>query len=181
MLCKLCQTECSRLAKSHIVARGFFPRKPKGKLLYTACGNGDSRKLQNALWDSNIVCDKCEHDILAPLDECAVRVFSHHESSMRWNDDKGSEAAVFARVDRRNLRAYFASLLWRCSMSVLPEYSKFIIGKTYEERIAIDLLSNGEFSYIDAIVSYLKNELHGGMVISGRTRLGMRGSSSQWF
>lgn len=178
MLCKLCQKECVKAPKSHIVARGFFPKGPQGKLLITACGIGASRKLANALWDDKLVCPSCEHDIFAPLDEYAINVFSRMVSAKRWRGGDGLEIAVFENVDRRMLRAFLGSLLWRCSASTkLPECQVVKIGKVYERRIAVDLLSEGQFSYIDAIVTYLTSNLYGGIILSGRTRLGLRNNS----
>lgn len=173
MLCKLCQTECSRLARSHIVARGFFSRTPDGKRLYTACGDGDSRKLQNALWDSNLVCDKCEHDFFAPLDDYAIKVYSRFENATLLVMDDGLEMKMFEDANRCMLRAFFASLLWRCSISKLHECGYIDIGDAYNKRIAAELLGGGKFEYIDAIVIGLKNQIHSGMLLSGRTRLGL--------
>ena len=174
MICKLCKKECTKAAKSHIVSRGFFPKGPTGKLLRTADGNGASRKLADALWDDNLVCQSCEHEVFAPLDEYAINVFSRMVSAKRWREGEGSEVAVFENVNRRMLRAFLGSLLWRCSASELPECRCIDVGRVYAERIAGDLLSEGKLSYIDAIVIYLTGNLHGGVVLSGRTRLGQR-------
>lgn len=177
MLCKLCKKECAKAAKSHIVSRGFFAKEPSGKLLITACGNGASRKLPDALWDDNLVCQSCEHEIFAPLDEYAINVFSRMITAKRWSKGEGTEIAVFESVDRRRLRAFLGSLLWRCSASVLPECRFVDIGRSYEKRIAEDLLSDGQLSYIDAITTYLTGDWHGGVVLSGRTRLGQHNDS----
>ncbi len=173
-MCKLCRKECVKAAKSHIVSRGFFPKGPTGKLLKTADGNGASRKLADALWDDSLVCQSCEHEVFAPLDEYAINVFSRMSSAKRLREDEGPGIAVFENVNRRMLRAFLGSLLWRCSVSELPECRCIDVGRVYEERIAGDLLSEGQLSYIDAIVTYLTGDLHGGVVFSGRTRLGRR-------
>lgn len=189
MVCKLCQSECQEPPKSHIVARGFFRSSPVGLLLYTASGDGSSRKLANALWDNCLVCNDCEHKIFAPLDEYAIKIFSQKVSSVRWRGGDGFEIAVFEHVDRRNLRAFCGSLLWRCSVSNLPECRHVNIGKKYEDAIAKDLRcedkdyrvlkseSEQQFSYIDAIVYNLTSDLYGGIALSKRIRLGLHGDS----
>lgn len=168
MRCRLCRKETERLAKSHIVPLGFFPKG--GRLLYTAGGDGTSRKLANALWDQEILCDECEHEMLAPLDEYAIRILRDKDDSVCWHGED-VEIRVYQNIDRRKMRSFWASLLWRFSVSMLSECDKVNVGSVYEDLIASDLLHSGDFRYVDVVVYNLLNELHGGIMTPTRTRL----------
>ena len=180
--CKLCNELCEHFAKSHIIPRGFFsntlvPRE-KGQSVCDVesfCATGEGRRLRNALYDTNILCLSCEHDIMAPLDDHAIRIYRDFNDAAWFNVSSfdqnikvvaerngigDSNVGLMRNVDRRRLRAFFASLLWRCHVSTLRELSLVDIGQKYEKSIRKDLLNGGNFEYIDAIAFSFTSIVH---------------------
>lgn len=176
--CKLCNKPCEDFAKSHIIPRGFFSNTlvPREKGLGVCdvgsfCATGEGRRLRNALYDTNILCLSCEHDIMAPLDNYAIQIYRDFKNANWFNIssfDKDvrvvaerngigdSKIDLMRNVDRRRLRAFFASLLWRCHVSTLHELSLVDIGSKYERLIREELLCENfqkdrAFDYIDAV------------------------------
>lgn len=173
--CLLCGREFDHLARSHIFPWAFFKKLLTPNDLNSISSEGEGRHLRKALYDDDICCDECEHKILAPLDDYAVGVYRDkrkttsievkHITSRDW------QLIVFDSVDRKSLRAFFASLLFRCSVSNLMELSNVSIGNKYESRIRSDLLNKGDFSYVDAIGFHLTAEIHEGFILPQRKRL----------
>lgn len=175
--CKLCRGRFDRLAHSHIVPVAFLPKaEDKSRILLTAGGDGSHRKLAKGIWDEHILCDRCEHEVLGKYDQYAVRVWRDRERATWWTGRDGLRLAVFRGINRKLLRGFLASILWRYSVSEVEECGNVEIGKTYEERIARDLLHDGEFKYIDTIASFLTGEIFsGGFMTPGKIRIGTNG------
>jgi hypothetical protein len=75
--------------------------------------------LQNVIYDSQILCYNCEQGILGPLDDYAIKIMRDKGGAFRI--DLPAEAPigiwVFTNVEKRNIRAFIASVLWRSSVS----------------------------------------------------------------
>lgn len=152
--CLLCGNSCSHFAKAHIIPWGLMKRTPCASEMSLAAKNEWPRFLPKGVYDEHIVCDKCEHEILTPLDQYAIRIYRDFENArvIGMNmDGRPFSCLVFNGVDRGKLRAFFASILWRCSVSKYIACRDIDVGDTYRTRICNDLLSNGNFEYIDSI------------------------------
>ena len=151
--CLLCGCECDKFAHSHVIPWGFVSQCEHAHAM-SLMSEGEYPKRRNkGVYDDHILCDECEHRYFYAPDDYAIRIY---------RDLQGSEARVnqsneklryicFDSVDRRMLRMFFASVLWRCSVAQCAELKDFSIGEFYERRIASDILSNGTFNYIDAV------------------------------
>ena len=154
------------------------------------CNTGEGRRLRNVLYDSSILCDECEHGIFAPLDSYAIRVYRDFKKaaildmfSISYDVKKIATAqgigeakfVLIKDVDRCKLRAFFASLLWRCHVSNLIELKAVNIGITCEERIRTDLLHKGAFEYVDAIAFSLTDLAHECLIMPCRKRFNVDG------
>ncbi len=173
MQCLLCKQEQDRLVEAHIFPRGFFSTLPTKRQVRTIDSTGTmGRKLRNVIYDSHILCHHCEQDILAPLDDYAIRVIRDKEGAFRI--DLPAEAQmgrwVFPEVDKRKIRAFIASVLWRSSVSQQLELKDVSIGEVYEERIRRDLQLCGKFDYVDMVLCYLTDPIHGAFFIPARTK-----------
>ena len=197
LICKLCRRPCDKFAKSHIIPRGFFKKSlipcevnQSAWDMVSFCATGEGRKLRNVLYDPNILCPACEHHILAPLDDYAVQVYRDFKDATFLDiSDMSSDFKAAAReqgmdevkfvflkdVDRCRLRAFFASLLWRCHVSNLVELETIDIGQTYEKRIRNDLLIDGTFEYVDAIAFSLTDLAHECLIMPCRKRFNVDG------
>ena len=202
-ICKLCHRYCEKFARSHIISRGFFtntliPRGPNQSVwdMESFCGSGEGRKLRNALYDSSMLCQTCEHSIFEPLDQYAIQVYRDFNNAVfldlsDMNRDviaiakaQGIDEAKFVLiqdVNRHMLRAFFASLLWRCHASSLMELKAINIGQTYEERIRNDLLSNGTFEYVDAIAFSLTSLAHECLIMPVKKRFDVDGRQANGY
>ena len=202
-ICKLCHKYCEKFAKSHIISRGFFTNTliSRGTNqsvwdMESFCGSGEGRKLRNALYDCSMLCQTCEHNIFAPLDQYAIRVYRDFNNAafLDLSDmSRGLKATAKAQgieeakfiliqgVNRHLLRAFFASLLWRCHASSLIELKAINIGQTYEERIRNDLLSNGAFEYVDAIAFSLTSLAHECLIMPVKKRFDVDGRQANGY
>ncbi|MCL5024842.1 MAG: hypothetical protein M1497_16035 [Nitrospirae bacterium] len=80
MNCVLCKRENVSLAKAHIFPIGFFNKiGTKGQVLTYRTTSEKGRRLQKAIYDEEIVCHQCEHDILMPLDDYAIKILQDKE------------------------------------------------------------------------------------------------------
>ena len=131
------------------------------------------RRLQNAIYDPTILCHDCEHRIMQPLDDYGIRIIrdKHMAKAIELVPGNPTRIWMFSDVDRRKLRAFFASVLWRVSVSRQKELVETSIGASYENRIASDLLHDGDCPYIDAFVFYLTDPVHNAFFLPVRQRL----------
>ncbi len=119
---------------------------------------GAGRKLQVGLYDNQILCESCEN-ALGIYDDYAGRVLIHRQGSDFIPITDTSFIYSFTAVNRRLLRGFLASLLFRMSVTKQEEFAETSIGDVYEKRIAEDIRSNGTFNYIDASIIRVENEL----------------------
>jgi len=182
-LCLLCRKEQDRLATAHIFARGFFNKLP-GKTCVESVSLSDSsrRKLPSALYDNEIICDDCEHGVMEPLDSYAIKIVRDREGMFRvpLHPETPMSLLVFDGVDKRMIRAFLASVLWRCSVSRQPEIYDISVGTVYERRIRNDLLHNGDFTYVDMVLFYLAHPMHGAFLLPTKKRLKPLDANRDW-
>jgi hypothetical protein len=167
MRCRLCENETGKLAKAHIFPKGFFNLLSTKRRVDTISSVGSrGRRLQNAIYDPAILCQDCEHDIMQPLDDYSIRLIRDRESAVKVDSPHQASMGLwfFEQADKRKLCAFIASVLWRCSVSTQLELRDLSIG-AFEDRVRRDLLSNGDFLYIDMVLFYLTDPLHGAFLV----------------
>lgn len=179
MLCKLCRLDKPHFARAHIFPLGFFrPIPTKGQATTISSSGRRGRRLQSAIYDPAMLCDACEHGIMQPLDDYAIKIIRDRHKAVRIQPVANNPTAlwIFAPdTDKRLLRAFIASVLWRCSVSSQVEVKCLSVGKTYEERIRQDLLGHGQFTYIDMVLSCFTDPVHCAFSLPSRMRLGVLG------
>ena len=84
----------------------------------------------------------------------------------------------FTISDRCLLRGFLASLLWRMSVTQQKEFAAVNIGEQYEDRIAKDILHDGSFPYVDALVARYETLLNFRMETPQRDRI--KGINVYW-
>lgn len=92
MLCRLCGADVPRLARSHIIPVGFIRRTELIGLAVCVGRNGEGRKLRKGIYDREILCQKCEHEIFAPLDEYACKILIQKDFQSSSTRDLGCSA-----------------------------------------------------------------------------------------
>ena len=181
--CLLCCQNTDHLAKAHIFAVGFFAKQmTKAHVNSVSPSDGKGRRLPNALYDHEIICDECEHRIMQPLDDNAIKVFRDKMGGYRipLPAEAPMGMLVFEDVDRRKIRAFLGSVLWRLSVSKQPEVRNISIGNIFKERIQEDLLHDGDFSYVDMLLMYLAHPVHGAFALPNRIRLAPIDKDRDW-
>ena len=110
---------------------------------------------------------------MRPLDDYGIQVIRDRKGAIRIPLPAKSPMGmfVFEGVDKRRIRAFLASVLWRCSVSKQLEVRDISIGSAYENRIRQDLLDSGDFTYVDMVLFYLIHPLHGAFLLPVRKRL----------
>lgn len=162
MKCKLCKSETKKLARSHIYPIGFFSTiETKGRVDTYKINGQKGRKLQKAIYDPEILCPDCEKRIVS-YDDYAIKIFRDKHFSFETSSPKlpKTKLLIFEEIDKRKLRGFIGSLLWRISVSKQMEVANLSIGSVYEERIATDVLKGGDFSYVDVFSTYLEAPHH---------------------
>ena len=154
-VCRLCGQECKHFARSHLIPWGFQSECDYANDMSLVSDGRRSRRLRKGIYDEHILCDNCEHAYFHDPDTYAVKIFRDfhggQKQEMISSNGRKCRYYIFENVNRRLLRAFFASVLWRCSISDLDCVSSVRIGKIYEERLANDLLHNGSYCRIDAV------------------------------
>lgn len=157
--CRMCGRRCESFAHSHIIPRAFTPKDDNGsKSTVTVGGDGLTKRHPAGIWDEEILCPDCESR-LGKYDQYAVNVFRDKKGVEWLTCADGLRTAYFKNVERRLLRGFIASVLWRCSVSNVAECLKINIGEVYKKRIADDLMNNGRFDYIDSLTFVLTDRI----------------------
>lgn len=162
MKCQLCKNETETLAKSHIYPIGFFNKiKTKGRINTSKLDGQKGRKLQKAIYDTEILCPNCETKI-AVYDDYAIKIFRDKIYSFEVSSPQLPETKLllFCNIDKRKLRGFIASLLWRMSKSEQMEIAHISIGEKYEQLIANEIENEGNFNYVDVFSMFLKAPHH---------------------
>lgn len=180
--CVLCGHTVPSFACSHIIARGFYNGLSSKTNVTMMSSDGEKRKRPNAHYIEDKICHDCEREIFKDLDEYAIAIYcqkdgGHVEPPGGCGDNS---MYVFEDVDRRKLRAFWASLLWRFSIAGIWELNGFTIGDCYNRRIRDDLLDykNREFNYIDSLVMFLTCPNAEMYFMPRRFRLAWKGSDA---
>lgn len=155
--CLLCGKDNVSPADAHVFPKGYFDPLKTGQFQLLLYGDGTSCGTRSGIHDQTIICQCCERQYFS-VDDYAIKILKHHQGGFERELD-GLSVFVFPQLDRRRLRAFFASLLWRGHVSKLPAVDQVDIG-SYEAKIRADILTNGSFDYLDAWVVALTDPAH---------------------
>ena len=154
--CQLCGRQNVLAADAHIYPKGFYTF-PADKQPLLLSGDGTAHRNRSGIHDDAIVCSDCERTCFS-VDDYAIKILKRHEGGIDAGKDN-HRLVVFPRLERRSLRKFFASLLWRGHVSKKEHVRHISIG-AYEPRIRNELLSDGPFDFLDAAVVYLDSQAH---------------------
>ncbi len=182
-ICKLCKENSSNLSKSHIFPKGFLLIDGNREYIEAYTDADCSRKLRIGLYDNEILCPKCEEKI-ATYDDYAISVLRDKKNSYELYPQNKERFIIFDKLDYRKLRGFFASLLLRISFSSQKEISSLSVGEKYEKLISNDILVQGNFAYIDALICFLSDEEHRSFLMPRREKFNPqvknRGIANGW-
>lgn len=118
-ICQLC-LESRQLCNSHALPDSivkYVLRKNSGKFVAIADDQDTQVKYSSDTWDVEMLCADCEKKLNEKYDAYGIAVFRGHGQILRETD-----GVRFIQIDRRRLRMFFLSVLWRASVSTHPNY-----------------------------------------------------------
>jgi len=161
MLCKLCLKDKKLQRKSHIIPQFYYKEVKKDggyylkidKYTYREYTKGKtSTKHYTGEYDSNILCRKCDKDIIGQkYDDYASKVLQvvngeskkfksiKIESYTNKNDISGK---LTKNIDYTKFKLFLLSVLWRASISKRPFFHEVKLGKKHEQ-ILREMIYNG--------------------------------------
>lgn len=186
--CHLCCEE-KKLVKAHLLPEAFFRfMYPDGKndgsaLMLVERGKDYPGQSRIGLYDQNILCDTCDGD-LGTYDEYGATILLHSEPKFIVKTDHG-EGFIFDRGDPGKLKLFFLSVLWRFSVSTLPETQSIKLPIQFE-NVLQQMIRNGNPGGVDdfsVVITRLKyrnpdDELHKIFTVPSRGRT--HGGINHW-
>ena len=132
-ICKLCLRR-RQLCDSHALPNSAFNyifRKNAGKAKVITDDVTTPARNSSDSWDVALLCEDCEKKLNRKYDAYGMAVFRGQEGKVRA-DHAGVEVM---NIDRRRLRMFFLSVVWRVSVSDHPNYSNIDLPHAWEEEL----------------------------------------------
>lgn len=132
-LCRLCLQQKS-LCDSHALPNSLFNyilRRNSGKAIVITDDATSPARNSFDTWEVELLCVECERKLNSNYDAYGMAVFRGHRGSVHANAD----GVDFLNIDRRRLRMFFLSVLWRISVSSHPNYSNIALPYAWEEDL----------------------------------------------
>lgn len=181
MKCNLCQLEIPLLKKSHIIPdfmyEGLFDEKH-----FTSVVKFDEMKIigkrPTGIYDKNILCKKCDNEIIGNYESYASKVLHGRNISERlrfkisnFTQDKGAGKLSVENIDYKKFKLFLLSILWKGHISKNEFFENIDLGGKYSEQIRKMLLNENpgkETDFENMIVMYKKDFLPAKMLIPPR-------------
>lgn len=131
--CQLCGTR-GELCDSHALPSSLFNyvlRKSAGKAVAVTGDANTPTYFSSDSWDTALLCRACEESLNERYDQYGIAVFRGHMGRAVH----GPNGVTFTGIDRRRLRMFMLSVLWRISMSSHPSYSNIHLPYQWEEEL----------------------------------------------
>ncbi len=160
-ICKLCGKE-KDLVRSHVIPEFMYAdlRSKKGGGMVKASllpfsykpGKALSSIVSTGIYDTNILCARCDNEILGSLLE-------DYGKSFIFGNDNGQPTGVVKHsaathielrgVDYGKIKLFFLSVLWRVSVSKHEMFKGISLGSKHEEAIRMMILNNDPMGVMD--------------------------------
>lgn len=132
-ICKLC-LKLRQLCNSHALPNSIFKyilRKNNGKAVILTDDETTPIEFSSDTWGAELLCVECEKKLNEKYDAYGIAVFRGHAG--KTNVEIGG--ICFSQIDRRRLRMFFLSILWRVSVSTHPSYWNGTLSSVWEEDL----------------------------------------------
>lgn len=164
MKCQLCLLDKPLIKKSHIIPnflyKGMFGKQHK--LINVNIDNvGDKKIMQTGFNESNILCAKCDNEIIGRLERYASNAIYMKESRKYAIKKKYVQETelhpAYIRcygLDYTFTKLFFLSILWRSHISKIPFFEDIILDNDTAEKIRTMILKNnpGEEAEFEVIL-----------------------------
>lgn len=132
-ICKLCLRN-TQLCDSHALPNSLFNyvlRKNGGKAIMIVDDEDTPIRYSSDTWDVELLCADCERLLNQHYDAYGMSVFRGNQGRVVVD----ASGVSLLRVDRRRLRMFFLSVLWRISVSSHSSYSNIDLPFLWEEDL----------------------------------------------
>lgn len=135
-ICRFCENE-GALIKAHIVPSSLYDKKSdktKALILIGSDNPGRTSRSWTGIYDSNLVCRKCE-DIWDSWDSYAADFLRNIDNLAKPLRHDGELVGLCVEdYDFDKLNLFFLSVAWRCAASQRKEFSNVTLGP-YEAKL----------------------------------------------
>lgn len=131
--CELCGLE-GELCESHALPHSQFNyvlRKSAGKAIAITDDDATPVQYSSDTWGAHLLCIACEGKLNREYDRYGLGVFRGHLATVC----RDSTSITFLNIDRRRLRMFFLSVLWRISISSHASYSNVDLPYRWEDSL----------------------------------------------
>jgi hypothetical protein len=168
--CRLCLQE-KKLINAHIIPKfiykGMKNDKNRFSTNYYDLKRIKSRNIETAEFDKNILCEKCDNEILGSIYEKYAEFVMFDEkanikSSKTHKAKNGDNFSILYGIDYKKMKLFLLSLLWRASITSRPFFKEVNLGSKHEERIRemlIDGIIPEELEYPIITTSFIRTEM----------------------
>ncbi|GAB2775624.1 hypothetical protein [Salinimicrobium soli] len=181
MKCELCKTDKPLLKKSHIIPdfmyEGLFDEKH-----FTSLVKLDELRIigkkPTGFYDKNILCKKCDNEIIGQHESYASKILHGGKFSERlkykitsFSKDQGAGKLSVENIDYKKFKLFLLSMLWKGHISKNEFFKSINLGQKYSEEIRKMLLNEDpgkETDFETMIVMYSKDFLPAKMLIPPR-------------
>ena len=114
-LCKLCRNQWE-LCKSHAIPDAHFKqiiRRSAGKAVSITDDECTPNQYTHDGWQTYMLCKDCENLFNKTYDEYGINLLRDLKNDATY----GSDGLTFKNIDRKKLRMFLLSILWRISES----------------------------------------------------------------
>jgi len=116
----------------------YILRKNDGKAIVVVDDAHTPVHYSSDTWEVELLCADCERLLNQRYDAYGMSVFRGHQVGVVQD----SSGVSLLRIDRRRLRMFFLSVLWRISVSSHPNYSNIDLPFLWEEDLRSSLLED---------------------------------------
>lgn len=150
--CKWCLNEFEKLAKAHIIPSAII-KNYSGNEGRIHSPSEYSKLTRTGLYDTTINCSSCEKQYQS-IDSEAIKILVKDFNNLIIDppDDLKNKIVQIPKSFTQEIKRFLLYILWKCSVSSLPELKNICLGK-YEEVIKEALIQNkifedDEFSFV---------------------------------
>lgn len=170
MICHLCNTEKKLIKRSHIIPNFLYEGLFNEKHFLADVdlkGNLGTRSRPSGSYDSDILCESCDNEVLGRLESyCKVVLFggygyraNSHNIELQF-DSVGNRYIHVTNIDYKKFKLFLLSILWKASISKQQFYRFVNLGKKEEvvRRMILDNNPGSENEYPIAIFLLSPND-----------------------
>jgi hypothetical protein len=142
-LCRLCLTH-QPLCDSHALPNSLFNyilRRNSGKAIVVSDDATTPAHFSSDTWEVELLCAECERKLNLNYDAYGIAVLRGHKGSVQ----QLAHTVELLNIDRRRLRMFILSVLWRISVSSHPNYSNIDLPHEFEEELRAALAGERPF------------------------------------